>query len=766
MTVAKTAAMLLVLVACKSKGDQAPSADQLSIETLSVTEPSTEPSGRLSLMSENSLAQSEGAAGAPGTKVVGLDRKVAAPALAEAGAKDDKDDDAGGEVGGEQAPARSWFPETFLFEPRIVTDDRGTAVVPVKVPDRLTTWRVLALAHARTGAQGGAVTSFLGTLPAYIDPIVPPFLIAGDVVKLPIQIVNTTEAPITGALSLQVQGADVTAALGGTRTIPAQGSLVEYATIRAARAGRVQLRASLGASDAVERGFDVMPAGKPERVTRTGTLAAPRTFTIEGPAGSDPATDRVRLLVYPGALGLVRAELAASSLRGSVADDAYALLLAGKAPDLLAALGDRADPDALRGVTLVAAQRAIRAARVLDVTSATLLAEAALAHPQNAVLARLGERAAAYLAQQQRPDGTFAGGTGWTLQRVLVATADGTRAVAAAQATSAARQRAQGVRVRAQTAFERNLEHVQDGYTAAAILASGVAGAVADKLRAKVRESIVEAADGTKYLDVPAGVVRADGSVPRRAEATALAVLALAGAADAPLADLGSTLLGSYDPLIGWGDGRANLAAMQAVLELFKTPIPDHVTVTLTMDGKPVTSGTLDGSKLRDVLILDVPAPGLAGTHTWQLTAEPAVPGLGFSLTAHAWTPWPRQPVKGGLELAVPGEIRAAVGKPVELAVSAIAPSGMPLRVHHALPAGVHIDRPSLQALVDAGTIQRFLAADGKVELDIAPLSPGQTFSARYRVIPTFAGTLRTSASVLDGGTTQHVVPPATWTIQ
>src|SRR5262249_38890336 len=39
-----------------------------------------------------------------------------------------------------EGPTRSWFPETFLFEPLVVTDDHGAAVVPVRVPDRLTTW--------------------------------------------------------------------------------------------------------------------------------------------------------------------------------------------------------------------------------------------------------------------------------------------------------------------------------------------------------------------------------------------------------------------------------------------------------------------------------------------------------------------------------------------------------------------------------------------------------------------------------------------------
>ncbi|MFP2903118.1 alpha-2-macroglobulin family protein [Corallococcus sp. 4LFB] len=79
-------------------------------------------------------------------------------------------DAVGGKDGAAAAPTRAWFPETFLFEPLVVTDANGQATVPVRVPDRLTQWRVLALAHSRSGAQAGAVTSFAGTLPTYVDP--------------------------------------------------------------------------------------------------------------------------------------------------------------------------------------------------------------------------------------------------------------------------------------------------------------------------------------------------------------------------------------------------------------------------------------------------------------------------------------------------------------------------------------------------------------------------------------------------------------------
>jgi hypothetical protein len=670
--------------------------------------------------------------------------------------------------GGGETVTRSWFPETFLFEPLVVTDGSGEAVVPVKVPDRLTTWRVLALAHARNGAQGGATTSFLGTLPTYVDPVIPPFLAVGDRVRLPIQLVNTTEAPVTAKLETAIENATLAGATG-VKTVPAQGSVVDYAELVATKAGQIRLGVKLGGTDAVVHTIDVVPTGKPVTVTRSGTLAAPRTLSITGPAGSDPTTDRARLLVYPGALALLRSELSVSTARAGVAEDAYALLLAGRAPDLLAALGDKPDASALRDLAVLTAQRAIRHARTLDVTRATLIAEAALAHRDNPVLARLGERAVEYLARNQRPDGTFSGATGWTLQRVLVATADGTRAAAADLSTAPARQRAQAVRARAAGAFARTLDQVTDPYTAAAILASGAAtDELATTLRERVRAGIEASEDGAKYLAVPADVVRADGAIPSRAEATALAVLALAGTPDAPLADLGTTLLGAYTPGWGWSDGVANLACMRAVLELFKTPLPDAVTITLSLDGTPVATGRFAGDKLKDVLALDVPAiaGGIAGAHQWSITAEPAMPGLGYALALHAWLPWDKQATTGGLELALPGKLAGTVGKPIDIALTAIAPSGMPVHLRHALPAGVQPDRPSLEALVDAGRLERFEIADGKVDLHLVPLQPGQTFTATYKVIPTLAGTLRSQASSIQAGTTTFHVPPTEWTIR
>ena len=666
-------------------------------------------------------------------------------------------------------PGRAWFPETFLFEPLVVTDASGAASVPVRVPDRLTHWRVLALAHSRSGAQAGAVSTFAGSLPTYVDPVLPPFLRAGDVARMPVQVVNTTSAPLTRALTVVAQGAVVE---GGTRsvTVPAAGSVVEYVTVRAEQPGPVTVKASLGGTDSVERRFDVWPTGRPVEQTWGGTLAAPRSLEVAGALDAVAGSERVRLLVFPGALGVLRAELAAAPVREGVAEDAYALLLAGQAPALLQSLGGTVEAAGLERMAALAGQRVLRASRAPDVATASLLAEAALAHPGNPVLARLGERLSAQVAGAQRPDGTCQGAEGWTLQRLLVATADCARAVRAGAASDAGKRRASAFGARATGAFERYASRVRDGYTAAAVLASGgVSGPLREGLRKQVREALQKRSEGSVFLPVGPGVVRADGSVPSQAEATALAVLALVDDKEAPLADLGGALLGDYRPETGWGDGRANLVGLQAALALFKDPLPPQVRVVLERDGQPVTEGTFDAKALREVLALEAAADGSAGAHAWRVRAEPAVPGLGFSLTLAAYVPWRASEPGSGLELAVKGPTELKVGLPAEVLLQAASPAGLVLTLRQGLPAGVQVDRESLEELVRQHRVTAYEVEDGAVRLTLPPRGAAEPFVARFRVVPTLAGTLQAGASTLSAeGRQERVfhVPPTTWSVR
>ncbi len=51
---------------------------------------------------------------------------------------------------------REYFPETMLWQPALITDDKGVADLAVNFADSITTWRLSASANSRGGALGGA----------------------------------------------------------------------------------------------------------------------------------------------------------------------------------------------------------------------------------------------------------------------------------------------------------------------------------------------------------------------------------------------------------------------------------------------------------------------------------------------------------------------------------------------------------------------------------------------------------------------------------
>ena len=690
------------------------------------------------------------------------------------------DDGKGGQA---EAPARSWFPESFLFAPLVVTDASGQAELAIRVPDRLTTWRVLGLAHSRDGGQAGAVSSFLGTLPVYVDPVVPRALRTGDRLRLPVQVVNTTKAPVEARLDLTADNGLIRG--GGNVRVAAQSATVLSSDLVATGPGTLRLRAGLSGKDAVIHDIPVSPVGRPIQLEAGGTLAGPRTVKLAGITGADPATARVRLVAFPGALAVLRGELTRAGSSSDLADTAQALSLAGHGGALLSSLGvdptvhapeETAPTELLRNLGLKAAQRAVRHARAPGVDEALILAPAALSVQGNAVMTRLGERLAAQIARDQRPDGTWEGGSGWTLQRVLVLTADATRAMEEAALidtgdplSQARRARAaSATRIRAGAAFLRHAGRVEEAYTAAAILASGaVDGTLRDELRKRVRDAIIETPDGGRALPVPEDTVRADGRAPAPAAATALAALALADDPEAApwLADLGATVLGAWRPGSGWGDGRADLLCLQATLQLFKAPIPAEVQVTLRRDGQVVGEGVLSPGKSRDLLVIDTAAGSVASGSTWQIEASPAVPGLGYALKLTGWAPWTQRRGGGGIELDLEQPSRWRVGVSSSVVATIAAPAGVHLHLRQELPAGVQADEDSLERLI-GGPVTSWNTEEGAVELDITSADSGLT-TLSWGLVPTLAGALSSGAIQLtvDGYPDAATLVPTTWRI-
>lgn len=107
-------------------------------------------------------------------------------------------DTAGSVVGNEKTPiaTRTNFAALAVFAPKVKTDGQGHASVPVKLPDSLTRYRVMAVAATTNREFGANESTLTARLPLMVRPSAPRFANFGDKFELPIVIQNQTDAPI------------------------------------------------------------------------------------------------------------------------------------------------------------------------------------------------------------------------------------------------------------------------------------------------------------------------------------------------------------------------------------------------------------------------------------------------------------------------------------------------------------------------------------------------------------------------------------------
>jgi uncharacterized protein YfaS (alpha-2-macroglobulin family) len=118
----------------------------------------------------------------------------AALPLAVAGARraDIKSKKPGGEVEqkGEEPRIREFFPETFVFEPALITNYQGIANLDVTMPDAITTWRITSFASSASGLLGSKLAQLRVFQDFFVDIDLPVALTAGDEISIPIALYN------------------------------------------------------------------------------------------------------------------------------------------------------------------------------------------------------------------------------------------------------------------------------------------------------------------------------------------------------------------------------------------------------------------------------------------------------------------------------------------------------------------------------------------------------------------------------------------------
>jgi uncharacterized protein YfaS (alpha-2-macroglobulin family) len=101
-------------------------------------------------------------------------------------------------VGDTKAPiqVRENFNALALFAPRVKTDAQGHAMVPVKLPDNLTRYRVMAIVAASERSFGRDESTLTARLPVMARPSAPRFLNFGDRFELPVVVQNQTDVAV------------------------------------------------------------------------------------------------------------------------------------------------------------------------------------------------------------------------------------------------------------------------------------------------------------------------------------------------------------------------------------------------------------------------------------------------------------------------------------------------------------------------------------------------------------------------------------------
>jgi hypothetical protein len=656
---------------------------------------------------------------------------------------DEADKEEGKAIGGEgeaEGRTRSWFPEAFLWQPEVVTDSAGTASLEVVVPDQLTSWRVLALAHDARGQQAGAVHQFEGTLPLYVDPVVPGWLYAGDRVVLPVQAVNTTTASVSATVTVEASGAMSGSGTASLVLAPA-GSDVRTLAFDVLGAGEAKITARLvsdGAQDAAERTIPVLAAGRPVETQRGGTLGSARSFVLAAPAGAEAQTEQVEVLVFPGALSVLQLELERLASGARPVDAGYGFALTGAVSRLSEAAQVELDEATLRKLRLLSWQRVVPAARApTPGASADLLASLGQVR-EHAQAAELVTRLQRTLKEGQRADGTWARTERSTLQQVLVDTAYCARVLPEDQA---------GPRLRASAALERYLHEVTDPYTAAVLLASGLLEAdSAQSLQERLTDAIVLGQDGAPSLSVPAGVTNPWGQTPSQAELLAWAVLALP-ADHAQRGDFAAQLMQTWSASQGFGAGHADTLALDAVTQALGG-LSGPVEVSLDIGGVVVATATLDPRQPKVPARLQGAPQGDAPI---TVSTSASTPGLAFVATRRSYVPWSEADRLPGVELTVEST-GLAVGREAALSLTAVAPSGASLRIEQPLPSGVLVGEDAAQRVAAVGGTLQVLT--DRVVITTRPFEPGEILSLSLPVTPAFAGRFQTAPLRIsaDGG--------------
>jgi hypothetical protein len=216
-------------------------------------------------------------------------------------------DNKGAPAAQDVAPSRlrEYFPETLLWQPAVITDEKGKATLKVPFADSITTWRLTASASSRSGGLGGTSAPLRVFQDFFVDIDLPVALTQNDEVTVPVAVYNYLKVPYPITLELKEEPWFTLLDGEGKRNLKLQPNQVTavHFRIRAKKVGHFALTVEArGArlSDAVKRAVAVRPDGFPVEQVHSGQLTGVVKHVLAMPPDRIDGASRLVLTIYPG----------------------------------------------------------------------------------------------------------------------------------------------------------------------------------------------------------------------------------------------------------------------------------------------------------------------------------------------------------------------------------------------------------------------------------------------------------------------------------
>lgn len=181
--------------------------------------------------------------------------------------------------------ARTDFAALALFAAAVETDVEGRATIPLRLPDNLTRYRVMAVATDGARRFGRGEAAVTARLPLMVRPSAPRFLNWGDRFDLPVVVQNQAGEPLVVDVAVRAANAALTAGAGRRLTVPAND--------------RAEVRFAAATDGVGEARFEVAAAAGPDADAATVTLpvrtpATTEAFAVHGTLDEGEVAQPVR----------------------------------------------------------------------------------------------------------------------------------------------------------------------------------------------------------------------------------------------------------------------------------------------------------------------------------------------------------------------------------------------------------------------------------------------------------------------------------------